>query len=684
MDKQVHWVMDYETIVNAFVAVFRHYKDPTIRKVFVISDLMKDNQTRAFIEFLQENKNKKQWHISYNGLQFDSQISHFVLDNSSTLMDLQATEMAFKLYQVAQQTIECSKRGEFLPYAPFSMKIKQLDVFKLNHWDNRAKNSSLKWIQYSMDWKDVREMPHPHNVPVTTLEQLQEIIAYCHNDVDSTANIMSLSIDQIKLRQSLTKLYGIDLINASEPRISKELFLHFLNQKTGIEKSEIKTMRTHRQYIMLAECILPYIQFKTEKFQKLLDYFRTKVITSTKDGFKYSIEYNGVKTDYGLGGIHGSKEPGIYEAGPGYVIVTSDVKSFYPNLAIRNKFHPEHIPQKEFVELYEWFYDERIKIPKSNPLNYVFKIILNSTYGLSGDENSFLYDPKFTMQITINGQLSLSMLYEMICEEIPEAVPLMQNTDGLETLIPVHRVAQYMDICKRWEELTQLELEHDQYQKMIIRDVNNYIAIFTEREAKADPKENLTAEQVWNKLKKNKAYTFREDNGRFLYTPVKCKGAFEWADLDSKAVATLHKNKSHLVIPKAIHAYFVNGIKPEDYLASNTNIVDYCAGVKAKSDWYFESRKIENGSYVSEKLQKIIRYYISKDGVKIVKCHKDGREIQEESGEWLQTIFNTIPDIPVPFETYEINTKYYLEKIYKEIDQIESSTGRHYTQLKLF
>ena len=44
---------------------------------------------------------------------------------------------------------------------------------------------------------------------------------------------------------------------------------------------------------------------------------------------------------------------------------------------------------------------------KSNPKNYVYKIILNSTYGLSNDQNSFLYDPQLTMRITINGQLKL-------------------------------------------------------------------------------------------------------------------------------------------------------------------------------------------------------------------------------------------------------------------------------------
>ncbi len=95
----------------------------------------------------------------------------------------------------------------------------------------------------------------------------------------------------------------------------------------------------------------------------------------------------------------------------------------------------------------EWFFEERKKIPKKDPKNYVYKIILNSTYGLSNDENSFLYDPEFTMRITINGQLSLTMLYEMICEEIPNALPLMQNTDGLETMIPKQYEDKYMEIA---------------------------------------------------------------------------------------------------------------------------------------------------------------------------------------------------------------------------------------------
>ena len=695
--------MDYETLCNCFIAVFQHYKDSSIQKVFVVHESR--NDFPKFVTFLQKCVTQKEWHISFNGLNFDAQITQKILDNYKELSKLPVDKLINWIYSYAQSVIDKSNKAEFLEYAPYKMKIKQIDLFKLNHWDNKAKMSSLKWIQYSMDWENVEEMPHRHDQPVTNTHELESVINYCINDVLSTKEVLVHSKEQIALRQTLTKEYGIDLYSASEPRISKELFLYFLQQRLGWEKAHIKTLRTSRTYIVLADCILPYIEFKTPEFNKVLDYFRTKVITSTKDGFKYSINFKGVKTDYGLGGIHGAIESGVYEAKPGWTIMTSDVTSFYPNLAIKNGFHPEHLPKQEFCQLYEWFFEERKKIPKSDPKNYVYKIILNSTYGLTGDENSFLYDPRMTMQITINGQLLLSKLAEMLSLAIPECQPLMLNTDGLEMMIPESRVEDYMNVCSEWEKLTQLALEHDQYSKMIIRDVNNYMAISTKGK-------------------------------------VKCKGAFEWEDLSKKKVATFHKNKSFLIIPKAIHAYFVHGTKPEDFLDQNQDIYDYCGAVKAKAGWHFETRKLINDvpeSYkmmtIEEKrkhleangwemswsddnwvksdavnreantglsteqafsrtvkqetvvqktrLQKIVRYFISNTGDKMVKCHNDGREIQVESGEWLQTTINKI-DVSKPFDKYDINKKYYLEEIYKEIEGIQAVTFNKATQLSLF
>ena len=631
---RTHYVMDFETLSNCFIAVFEDIRSED-QEIFVCHE--SKNDIVELVEFLLRNKSLDEWHVSFNGLGFDSQITEHILKNAEQLVEQNGKTIAKFLYNKAQDVIRRSNDGEFLEFSPRDLSIRQIDVYKLNHWDNNAKRSSLKWIQFTMDWHNIVDMPIHHTTDVTA-EQIPEIIRYCINDVKSTKQIMQLSKGQIELRRNLTQDYNIDLFSASEPRISKELFLLFLSKQTGIKKFDLRNMRTHRNKIVVKDIILPYVKFNTATFQNLLRKFQDVVIFpgETKGGFKYSVQYKGVKTDYGLGGIHGARASKVYNSTDDMVIMTSDVVSFYPNLAIRNKWSPGHLPKEEFCALYEWFFEERKKIPKSDPKNYVYKIILNSTYGLSNDENSFLYDPEFTMRITINGQLSLTMLYEMICEEIPNAIPLMQNTDGLETMIPREYQDKYMEICKKWEQITNLELEHGTYSKIVLGDVNNYIAV--------------------------------TEDGK-----SKCKGRFEYKDL------ALHKNKSFLVIPKALHAYFVNGEKPEEFIKANTEIFDFCGGVKIKGDWKFYLHGVENQEYSKKALQHTIRYYISNGGSKIIKTNlSDSREIQVEAGKWLQTVF--IDYCEKPFEEYNINYDYYIDKVRKEIESLEPSTN----QLSLF
>ena len=77
----------------------------------------------------------------------------------------------------------------------------------MHHWDNPAKRSSLKWIQYSMDWDNILEMPIHHSSAITTKEEIDTILEYCINDVRSTKEIYDRSKSQIALRKELTKTY---------------------------------------------------------------------------------------------------------------------------------------------------------------------------------------------------------------------------------------------------------------------------------------------------------------------------------------------------------------------------------------------------------------------------------------------------------------------------------------------
>jgi len=661
-----HWVMDYETLSNCFTGVFEHYKTNE-SKTFVVHDLRNDFD--EFIDFLEQNVTNKEWHISYNGLAFDGQITQYIIDNHYLWCDLKGCEIANIIYRYAQYCINKSNNKEFMDYPIWKMQVGQIDLFKLHHWDNPAKRSSLKWIQYSMDWQNILEMPIDHTAKIKTLEEIDTIIEYNVNDVKSTKEVFNRSKSLIKLRKELTDTYNINLYSASEPRISKELFGYYLSEKLNIPKRDLKQMRTHRTVIKVSDILLPYITFTSQEFKTLHDRFKSLEIDATnlKGSFKYHIDYKSVKTHFGLGGAHGAASKGVYESSDDMLIMSSDVTSFYPNLAIKNKWSPEHFPVDQFCDQYEWFFEERKKIPKSNPMNYVYKIILNSTFGLSNDVNSFFYDPELCMKITINGQLTLMMLYEQIMERIPGAVALLQNTDGVETIIPREHYDLYMQICEEWEEKTNLNLEHDEYQKLVLSDVNNYIGV------------NNYIDVDITKFREVKQslphYLFKVKNDKFSYAPVKLKGRFDFHNLQ------LHKNKSKLVIPKAIYAFFVKNILPEDYLEQNKNILDYCIGGKSKGNWQQVARYVKDGKYTEDKLQKINRYFISKDGVKIVKVNKnDDREIQLEAGKWLQSLFNDMQVEP-KWENYNINKLYYLQAIESEINSILSVSSN---QLKLF
>lgn len=611
------YVYDIECLTNYFLVCFLDAKTQE-RYQFEISDYRNDIQ-----ELLLFLKQPNLTFIGFNNLDYDSQLIEFILRYRNVT--------ASEIYNHSQKVIE----SEFPEIPEYKLKIPQIDLYKLNHWNNPAKRSSLKWLQFSIDFYNIEDMPLPHYHHVLDSER-DSIASYCWNDVLSTFEIAKLSKEQILLRRDLSNSFKLNLLNSPEPTISKKIISDLLSKETGQAKRDIIKQKTFRHRIDLRECILPIVQFEDPIFQKVKEIFENTVLVGDKKTFKQQTNFKGIELHYGLGGIHGAVK-GLHSSDEDYIIKSADVTSFYPMLAINNGFKPAHLPTV-FNKLYYWFFTERKKYPKSNPLNYVYKIILNSTYGLSSDINSFLYDPLMTMQITVNGQLLLSMLIEQ-CSNIPNSQILMANTDGFEIKIPRKYQEQYDQICSKWCDLTNLQLEFVDYDRMIVRDVNNYIAIDTT------------------------GY-------------IKCKGVFEFEDQKKKKINILHKNKSALVVAIAVYNYYINNVSIEQTIKNHTNIFDFCIGIRAKADAVFEARGVQDGKVVKEKLSKTIRYIISTNGVSLYKIYKDGSEetinVHPQRGRtWYQTILNKITDDNI--SNYNINFTFYIQEARKLIDSIESS-----------
>lgn len=196
-------------------------------------------------------------------------------------------------------------------------------------------------------------------------------------------------------------------------------------------------------------------------------------------------------------------------------------------------------------------------------------------------------DPAYTVKTTINGQLVLTMLAEKL-GEIGEFI--MLNTDGMELIIPEDREQDYFDICNEWEKLTGVELEHDEYECMWIKDVNNYIAKSTK-----------------GKVKRKGMFMIYEDY-----------------------IGNWSKNPSGLIIPEAINAYFLEGKDPSDTITNWNNIHDFLFGLKGGNSFSYIVFDIENRAItkMKENTDRAIRYYCSKEGGALIKWWKKGKKAE--------------------------------------------------------
>ena len=127
---KTHWVIDYETLSNCFIGVFEEVKTQK-NQVFVIHESR--NDIVKLLTFLTNNIKNDEWHVSFNGLNFDSQITEHILINGNELLDLTGDEIARFIYEKAQETITKQNEGEFLEFSQKNLQISQVDVFRLNH-----------------------------------------------------------------------------------------------------------------------------------------------------------------------------------------------------------------------------------------------------------------------------------------------------------------------------------------------------------------------------------------------------------------------------------------------------------------------------------------------------------------------------------------------------------------------
>lgn len=233
----------------------------------------------------------------------------------------------------------------------------QIDLMKIHHFDNVAKSTSLKALQFAMRSETIVDSPVDFNATLTSEQINRDLIPYNISDTKRTKDFAHISMNAIKFRLDLIDQFGLDVMNYNDTKIGEEILIKRIGHEICYDTSSGRKVKrqTFRNRIALNDVIFPYIRFEHPEFQRVLDYMRSQVLTpdditdpeaevKTKGvftGLKATID--GFDFCYGTGGIHGSVERQRFVAGNGWRIRDIDVAGLYPNIGIVNSLAPAHL-----------------------------------------------------------------------------------------------------------------------------------------------------------------------------------------------------------------------------------------------------------------------------------------------------------------------------------------------------
>lgn len=643
-------IYDIECYPNIFtVIIYFPRRDKYL--VFEISE--RRNDMERFEKVLNRIRMEKRRMVGFNNLGYDYPVIHALLNFYRDNRSADWRELCAVARRKSDEII-CANHHDRFTHLIWdnNQYCQQVDLFKIHHFDNVARSTSLKVLQFNMRSESIEDLPFDPNQPVDPAD-FDTLISYNRHDVQETFRFYLKTLEAIEFREQLSKKNGINFINANDTKIGKTIFQMELEQHIGkgtcfyyTPEGERKPRQTKRKKIAIGDVILPFVRFERKEFNMVKDWMTGQVLKDvTRDVFTGIDEENlgelihhcdttkekgkiknlncivdGFTFVFGTGGLHGCIDSGTVESCDRKVIVDLDVTSYYPSLAIVNGIYPEHLGS-EFCLIYKRLKEQRLLYRKGSPENAALKLALNGVYGDSNNKFSPFYDPQYTMSITINGQLLLCMLAERLMR-IDGLEMIQVNTDGVTIRIDRDKVPEMEIVCKGWETITGLELEFARYRRMFIRDVNNYIAEY--------------------------------ENGK-----LKRKGAYEY-ELD------WHKNFSCLVVQKAAEAHLIHGHDIEKFIREHDDPYDFYLRVKVPRS----SRLVMRGDDGEKLLGNITRYYVSNRGGQLIKIMPPlpkkpdkEREIAVNKG-WNVTVHDVIAPLT------EINYDFYVtetEKLVKPV-----------------
>lgn len=402
--------------------------------------------------------------FGFNNIGFDTPILVAALNRSS----------CYTLYKICEAIIY-QNANWWTIYKRLGLKIQgnapshysQYDIFPI-----LLRGGSLKEFAARIHCKNIQDLPILPGTNVTK-KQMDILTEYCKLDVLNTIKVHNAIKGQIDLRVAMGDMYGIDLRSRGDASMAEDI----LTKKLGSPKRPEYKDKT---FYYKAPSFIKFnadVLLKAKKLFQVTEYAISGGYLAVPPMLnKAKVVYGGCSFAIGIGGLHSQEKCQYYESNDNERIFDLDVASYYPNIVLKLGLYPKHLGRRFLVE-YEKMVKERLKQKKLDPKSVrtnSLKIVINGTFGKFGSSYSLLYSPECLTNVTITGQLCLLMLIEMLTENGIKVVSA--NTDGVSVILN-RKQSQTISVIKSvWEERCGFNLDVAAYDKLAMRDVNNYIA----------------------------------------------------------------------------------------------------------------------------------------------------------------------------------------------------------------
>ncbi len=337
-----------------------------------------------------------------------------------------------------------------------------------------------------------------------TEEERNEVIRYCCHDVDAAIRLYHERKDYLQSKIAVGAMCGLS--PAESMRLTNaKLTAEFLGAQPP------QTDWPDRDVYEFPDNLI------ITKYPQVIEFFAD---IDPERKRKLEIEIAGVPHTIAWGGLHGARECYREERTETRRISSRDVTSYYPSLMIMNGYMSRNVPDPdEFKRVYE----RRLEAKKAGDKATAdaLKLVLNTTFGAMNNPYNKLYDPRMALAVCVSGQLYLIDLIEKL-EEVPTFRLIQSNTDGLIISYDAGHEAEIDAVIDEWSQRTGFGMEADEVEKIVQKDVNNYVL-----------------RNMAGKVKVKGGYVANYEGGDWM-------------------------NRSLVIVAKAIVANLLDGVPPEE------------------------------------------------------------------------------------------------------------------------